>query len=412
MHNQAVNSLALISARADISFLRVLSVLTTSYLCDIRLRFMNLRAIQQEFHDGSCQDYFWRNRLRIRFRCFRQLISFPKEESICCHARRILCHQHHGTHSTYWLVPCLPTLHGTSALSSISTFRACIAERLASFLDNLRGEYLWRQRTRSCLVGILPNNVCMCRYPLFGIYDRGLRSFLLRWKEVHWQDPWQFNSRQGRISKPGRVTLTVIDRTISEPKDSAEGLQNLWERKFTFDVHTMILINFRYPTYYLRPDYLRPERLGAGLWAAGRAAEWAAGRRAAGRDADRPAGWDAGRWAAGWDPERPVAGRAAVRAAGRRDVGRDPDRPTGWGFGPWEPLAADFGAVFRRSVHAWRLKRYSSCLKKWDKLDSELIWRHLPAHRHLLRRRDGKVLQPHEYTPQPSGQVEPNPLRG
>ncbi|KAI0653974.1 phenylalanine ammonia-lyase [Cubamyces menziesii] len=48
MHNQAVNSLALISARATINALEVLSLLTASYLCAL-CQALDLRAMQHEF---------------------------------------------------------------------------------------------------------------------------------------------------------------------------------------------------------------------------------------------------------------------------------------------------------------------------------------------------------------------------
>ncbi|PPR02130.1 hypothetical protein CVT26_008821, partial [Gymnopilus dilepis] len=51
MHNQAVNSLALISARATIDSLQVLSILMASYLYTI-CQALDLRALQHEFYDG------------------------------------------------------------------------------------------------------------------------------------------------------------------------------------------------------------------------------------------------------------------------------------------------------------------------------------------------------------------------
>ncbi|KAG6813523.1 hypothetical protein H0H92_010228 [Tricholoma furcatifolium] len=51
MHNQAVNSMALVSARATINSLEVLSLLTASYLYTL-CQALDLRALQKEFNDG------------------------------------------------------------------------------------------------------------------------------------------------------------------------------------------------------------------------------------------------------------------------------------------------------------------------------------------------------------------------
>ncbi|KAI9508550.1 phenylalanine ammonia-lyase [Russula earlei] len=150
MHNQAVNSLALISARATINALEVLSMLTASYLYLLCQAF-DIRALQADFN-----------------RAFARIV----EEELFAHFGEKL--SDHKTISQDILKSMLRTLDSTttmdaaprmtqvaaasvsilvdsftthpsadvSALSAIPAFRSSVASRATSLLVSLRTEYL------------------------------------------------------------------------------------------------------------------------------------------------------------------------------------------------------------------------------------------------------------------------------
>lgn len=151
MHNQAVNSLALISARATINALEVLSMLTSSYLYLLCQAF-DIRAMQADFN--------------------RELISIVEEElsahfgrSLARHEspsvfRDILKNMYRTLESTTTMdaAPRMTKVANASvsvlvdvftgpaadpsALSAIPAFRASVASRATSLLVTLRKEYL------------------------------------------------------------------------------------------------------------------------------------------------------------------------------------------------------------------------------------------------------------------------------
>jgi phenylalanine ammonia-lyase len=150
-HNQAVNSLALISARATINALEVLSMLTSSYLYLLCQAF-DIRALQADFN--------------------RELVTIVEKELSTHFGRSLTRHE-----STFVLRDMLKSMYRTldstttvdaaprmtkvagasvsvlvdfftspsadpSALSAIPAFRASVATRATSLLVTLRQEYL------------------------------------------------------------------------------------------------------------------------------------------------------------------------------------------------------------------------------------------------------------------------------
>jgi phenylalanine ammonia-lyase len=152
MHNQAVNSLALISARATINALEVLSMLTSSYLYLLCQAF-DIRALQAEFNrklitivEEELSAHFGR--------------SLPRHESASIF-RDILKGMYRTLDSTTTMdaaprmtkvasasVSVLVDFFTTSpsadlsALSAIPAFRVSVASRATSLLVTLRQEYL------------------------------------------------------------------------------------------------------------------------------------------------------------------------------------------------------------------------------------------------------------------------------
>jgi len=156
MHNQAVNSLALISARATINSLEVLSNLTASYLYVI-CQALDLRVLQKEFHDGLVKIIS-----EEIDSLFGSLLSDDQALSLKKKASSIMYDTFNATSTMdtpermkkiaassttllldFFTGPSLgDSAQVTSSLCSIPSFRARVTERLASLLDDLRRDYL------------------------------------------------------------------------------------------------------------------------------------------------------------------------------------------------------------------------------------------------------------------------------
>jgi phenylalanine ammonia-lyase len=158
MHNQAVNSLALISARATIDALDVLSMLTGSYLYLLCQAF-DIRALQADFNLGFVpiveEELFahfgetLRGRkftisqdiLRVMFQTLDSTTTMdaaPRMAKVASAAVPILVD--HLTTDPF---------ADPSALFAIPTFRASVASRATALLVSLRKEYLSGARGRA-----------------------------------------------------------------------------------------------------------------------------------------------------------------------------------------------------------------------------------------------------------------------
>ncbi|KAH8087842.1 phenylalanine ammonia-lyase [Cristinia sonorae] len=151
MHNQAVNSLALISARATINSLEVLSMLIASYLYAL-CQALDLRALQCELQAGM--DTIVRDELQVAFGSYlnpmqlNQLftrISVAMDKSL-------------ENTSTMDAIPRMRTVAASSttpivdffsvdpaltpALAGITSFRSEVAEKSAQLMQSLRAAYL------------------------------------------------------------------------------------------------------------------------------------------------------------------------------------------------------------------------------------------------------------------------------
>ncbi|KAJ7039064.1 phenylalanine ammonia-lyase [Mycena alexandri] len=157
MHNQAVNSLALISARATIDSLDILSLLIASYLY-VLCQALDLRALQNELVDGLNKiareelallfsPHLSHTELRaLTFKVCSTLQKSLDDTSTMDAAERMV---KVAASSSTVLVD---TFTGAccsnpgAALAAIPVFRAKIAERARSLLDNLRRAYLFGER--------------------------------------------------------------------------------------------------------------------------------------------------------------------------------------------------------------------------------------------------------------------------
>jgi phenylalanine ammonia-lyase len=157
MHNQAVNSLALISTRQTLSSLDVLSILMSSYLY-VLCQALDLRALQDEFLVGLgniCHEEF--------LACFGS--ALPSSESVVIeqHLRKAAVAAFENTStmdlrermhkiaasSTTVLVDfltCSSYPDAVSSLSQIPEFRRRFAEKTAQLLNDLREAYLFGKR--------------------------------------------------------------------------------------------------------------------------------------------------------------------------------------------------------------------------------------------------------------------------
>ncbi|KAI0302375.1 phenylalanine ammonia-lyase [Multifurca ochricompacta] len=151
MHNQAVNSLALISARATINALEVLSMLISSYLYLLCQAF-DIRALQVDFNRALI--LIVKEELSAHFGeklAERELSVF--QDVLKCMYRKL------DSTSTMDAAPRMMEVAGASlsvlvdffttgsssdptALIAIPTFRASVASRATSLLLSLRKEYL------------------------------------------------------------------------------------------------------------------------------------------------------------------------------------------------------------------------------------------------------------------------------
>ncbi|KAF8161270.1 L-Aspartase-like protein [Crassisporium funariophilum] len=156
MHNQAVNSLALISARATINSLEVLSILTSSYIYAL-CQALDLRSLQHEFHEGltkiASEEFI---------SAFHSVLSEAESKSIKSQVSSIM-HEAFDATSTMDATERMQRVAASSttplldfftgplftnsasigpALTSIPTFRSQVAKRTTVLLDTLRQEYL------------------------------------------------------------------------------------------------------------------------------------------------------------------------------------------------------------------------------------------------------------------------------
>ncbi|KAF9256984.1 phenylalanine ammonia-lyase [Marasmius fiardii PR-910] len=161
MHNQAVNSLALISGRATINSLEVLSILTASYLY-ILCQALDLRSLEKELKDGLT--------LIIReelSHTYANDVSYPELRSITESVQKAMFAAWEQT-STMDAIPRMQKIAASSstvlldfftrrtsgsgsesiqkALAAIPKFRSTFASRATSLFDELRKAYLLGKR--------------------------------------------------------------------------------------------------------------------------------------------------------------------------------------------------------------------------------------------------------------------------
>ncbi|KAJ7686468.1 L-Aspartase-like protein [Mycena rosella] len=156
MHNQAINSLALISGRATIESLDVLSILIASYLY-VLCQALDLRALQNELTDGL-------NKIATEefALCFGSYLSQPELSAATSKVCFVLQDALNNTStmdaaermvkvaasSSNVLVDVFtsPSCLNPAALSTIPVFRSKVAARAESLLDGLRRAYLLGER--------------------------------------------------------------------------------------------------------------------------------------------------------------------------------------------------------------------------------------------------------------------------
>ncbi|KAJ7089725.1 phenylalanine ammonia-lyase [Mycena belliarum] len=159
MHNQAVNSLALISARATINSLEVLSMLTASYLYMLCQAY-DLRALQSDFRQGLAN--IVHEELRDHFAYFGSHVSSTEDLPLVTEIIAALNDVVDATTNMdalprmvkvagastsllvdFFMGPQMADVGiSTAALSALPTFRAAVASRAAAKLAALREEYL------------------------------------------------------------------------------------------------------------------------------------------------------------------------------------------------------------------------------------------------------------------------------
>ncbi|KAM6502211.1 phenylalanine ammonium lyase [Amanita muscaria] len=160
MHNQAVNSLALISARATITSLEVLTSLIASYLY-ILCQALDLRALQREFLPGL--DIIIREELRSSFGSFLSSEQMEKLQQNLTSAFE----DHLDKTTTMDNTDRMTTMAATSSsvllqfftdsgasvppsscdlLSSVASFQSSMATRSSVLMDDLRKEYIFGDR--------------------------------------------------------------------------------------------------------------------------------------------------------------------------------------------------------------------------------------------------------------------------
>ncbi|KAF4621343.1 hypothetical protein D9613_000844 [Agrocybe pediades] len=156
MHNQAVNSLALISARATINSLELLSILISSYLYVI-CQALDLRALQHEFYQGlhkiTSEEFS---------NAFGHVISEEASGQVKRMLAMLMCDTFDATSTMdakdrmvkvaassstclvdFFTSPSYEQADSVgTALSAIPAFRSRVAPRLTVLLDELRRDYL------------------------------------------------------------------------------------------------------------------------------------------------------------------------------------------------------------------------------------------------------------------------------
>ncbi|KAG6879912.1 hypothetical protein C0992_009576 [Termitomyces sp. T32_za158] len=157
MHNQAVNSMALVSARATINSLEVLSMLTASYLYAL-CQALDLRALQKEFVeglaeivDGALSESFGRSlstsehqflasklsrTMQDMFEATSTMDAPERMQKVAAASTTILVDFFTGP-ATFDDMASLG-----STLSCVPEFRSNVALRATALLDSLRREYL------------------------------------------------------------------------------------------------------------------------------------------------------------------------------------------------------------------------------------------------------------------------------
>ncbi|KAK1230449.1 hypothetical protein PQX77_006459 [Marasmius sp. AFHP31] len=156
MHNQAVNSLALISARATINSLEVLSLLTSTYLY-ILCQALDLRALHMEFDEGL--ERIVADELRI---VFSSSLDASRQSMFASKIMKTM----YGTLEKTSTMDCADQMSAVAAsavpvltdlfletgndssglLSSIATFRTHVSSRATKLMNDLRMSYLSGER--------------------------------------------------------------------------------------------------------------------------------------------------------------------------------------------------------------------------------------------------------------------------
>ncbi|QRW12778.1 phenylalanine ammonia-lyase [Ceratobasidium sp. AG-Ba] len=154
MHNQAVNSLALISARATIQALDVLSLLTASYMYLV-CQAVDLRAQQHELAEGMAQivneelaNNFTSSGLHSPV--FKAIMASFEATSTMDAVPRM------RTAAAAASAPLIDALSG-SELGAIPAFRESVAVRSAELYERLRAEYLTGKRGPAPAAELLGN---------------------------------------------------------------------------------------------------------------------------------------------------------------------------------------------------------------------------------------------------------------
>ncbi|KAF7799903.1 hypothetical protein EIP86_011145 [Pleurotus ostreatoroseus] len=155
MHNQAVNSLALISARATINSLEVLSLLTSSYIYALCQAF-DLRAMQFDLEAGVKK--IVRDQLAGHFGAYLQT---PHLDELFAYLSKAISHALEATSKldaakrmeTVAAATTVPIVDFCSAnpmflpaLANITTFRAIVAREATVLLQTLRAQYIEGKR--------------------------------------------------------------------------------------------------------------------------------------------------------------------------------------------------------------------------------------------------------------------------
>ncbi|KAJ7287240.1 L-Aspartase-like protein [Mycena rebaudengoi] len=158
MHNQAINSLALISGRATIDSLDILSLLIASYLY-VLCQALDLRALQTELVDGL--NRIATEELAVSFGPYLAKYELSSATSKVCSALQDSLNNTSNmdaaermvkvaASSSTVLVDILTSSRSCTnpglALSSIPSFRSAVASRAEALLDGLRRSYLLGER--------------------------------------------------------------------------------------------------------------------------------------------------------------------------------------------------------------------------------------------------------------------------